>query len=70
MNLIHPATMDLANQVITLDEPTGEAFTLILNRDAAIHLQSLPGACRRSSAVPSKSNHARSNATTGTIWCL
>jgi hypothetical protein len=42
MNLIHPATMDLANQVITLDEPTGEAFTLILNRDAAIHLQSLP----------------------------
>ncbi len=42
MNLIHPATMDLTNQVITLDEPTGEAFTLILNRDAAIHLQSLP----------------------------
>jgi len=42
MNLIHPATLDLGNQIITLDEPTGEAFTLILNRDAAIHLQSLP----------------------------
>lgn len=42
MNLIHPATLDLANQIITLDQPTGEAFTLILNRDAAIHLQSLP----------------------------
>lgn len=42
MNLIHPARLDLAKQLITLDEPTGEVFTLLLSRDAAIHLQELP----------------------------
>lgn len=42
MNLIHPSTLDLGRQMIMMDDATGEAFTLLVNRDAAIHLQDLP----------------------------
>ena len=40
---IFPARLDLAKRSLILDDPTGEIITLVLNRDAVLWLQDMPG---------------------------